>query len=61
VSQSAEVATDQQQTLGVMSGSASTNLPLGGSGSTSGISLEGGRAAHLKDSTKSRVVPKSDT
>jgi hypothetical protein len=40
-----EVATDQQQTLGVMSGSASTNLPLGGSGSSSGISLEGGRGS----------------
>jgi hypothetical protein len=32
-----EVATDQDQTLSVVSGSASTNLPLGGSG----ISLEG--------------------
>eukprot|EP01047_Picozoa_sp_COSAG01_P091529 COSAG01_NODE_23110_length_828_cov_0.920439_1_plen_146_part_10 len=36
-----EVATDQDQTLRVMSGSASTNLPLGGSGESSGISLEG--------------------
>jgi hypothetical protein len=35
-----EVATDQEQTLSVTSGSASTNLPLGGSG-TSSISLEG--------------------
>jgi hypothetical protein len=36
-----EVAKDQDQTLSVMSGSASTNLPLGGSGSGSEIRLEG--------------------
>ena len=36
-----QVATDQDQTLSVMSGSASTNLPVSGSGHSSEIRLEG--------------------